>query len=114
MVQLAYRKIDVEPLHRWLLPPAHNRKILGSIPRGSTIWPHSSAGRAPPLHGGCRRFKSCCGHHGVCLCVACTSPKLAATFRRGVSPRLRLVRQSRTLTWPLRRYVTAPHPSDLI
>ena len=45
---------------------------LGAVPPGcgfeSLLRHHgegsiSSAGRAPPLHGGCRRFESCIDHH---------------------------------------------------
>lgn len=47
------------------------------------------------------------------MCCMCLISKLAATLRRGVPPRLRPVRQSGTLTWPMRRYVTAPYPREI-
>lgn len=47
------------------------------------------------------------------MCCMCLTNKLVATLRRGVSPRLCLVRQSKAPTWPLRRYVTAPYPRTI-
>jgi hypothetical protein len=42
---------------RW----AHNPKVAGSnpVPATKTFWGCSSAGRAPDLHSGGRRFDSC-------------------------------------------------------
>ncbi len=43
--------------------PAHNRLVPGSIPGGPTIGAISSAGRAPALQAGCRRFDPVIAHH---------------------------------------------------
>ena len=48
----------------WLEQPAHNRSVLGSSPRRSIriiYGPVAQLVRAPPCHGGGRRFKSVLG-----------------------------------------------------